>query len=47
MQNEQLLTKREVFQDEILTGMEGANQPTQQMPEPDDHGENHIRTVTC
>jgi hypothetical protein len=29
-----------LFQDEILARMEGANQPTQQMLEPRDHGEN-------
>ena len=47
MQDEQLLTKGRVFQDLILAGMEGANQPTQQRLEPDNHDENHIRTAAC
>jgi hypothetical protein len=31
--------------DEILAGTEGANQTTLQMPEPHDHGENHIELL--
>ena len=45
MQDEQLLTKGEVFEDEILAGTKGANQPTQQMPEPHDHGQNLIELL--
>jgi len=40
MQGKQLLPKGEVFENEILAGTKGANQPTQQMSEPRDHGEN-------
>ena len=40
MEREQLLTKRQIFKHEILTGPEGANQPTEKMPEPRDHGKN-------
>jgi hypothetical protein len=44
VQDEQLLKKGEVFEDEILAGTKGANQPTQ-MPEPHDHGQNLIELL--
>ena len=42
MQGKQLLTKGEVFENEILAGTKSAKQPTKQMSEPRDHGENLI-----
>lgn len=45
MQCEQLLPKDEVFQDQVLAGTKGANQPTQQMSEARDHGENLIELL--
>jgi hypothetical protein len=44
VEREQLLTKRQIFKHEILTGPEGANQPAEKMPEPSDHGKNLIET---
>jgi hypothetical protein len=40
MESEQLLTQGEIFQDEILAGTERTNNPTQQVPEPDNHDKN-------
>jgi len=34
------LTAGEVFKDEILAGTESTNNPTNEMPEPHDHGKN-------
>ena len=44
MEREQLLTKRQIFKHEILTGSESANQPAEKMPEPSDHNKNLIET---
>ena len=45
MEDKQLLPEGEIFEDEILAGTEDADQPTQQMPEPHTHGENHIEQL--
>ena len=45
MKDKQLLPEGEIFEDEILAGTEDADQPTQQMREPYNHGENHIEAV--
>ena len=47
MQCVQLLTKGEVFEDQVLAGTKGANQPTRQMSEGRDHGENLIELRPC
>lgn len=44
MESKQLLTESEVFKDEILAGTEGANNPSQEVPEPHDHDKNLIGT---
>lgn len=45
MEDKQLLPEGEIFEDEILAGTEDADQPTQQMREPYNHGENHIELL--
>ena len=45
MEDKQLLPEGEIFEDEILAGTEDADQPTQEMPEPYTHGENHIEQL--
>jgi len=36
---------REVFEDQVLAGTKGVNQPTQQISEARDHGENLIELL--
>ena len=38
MQSQQLLTKSQVFEDEVLPGTESAVQPAEEMSERHDHG---------
>ena len=40
MERQQLLTEGQIFKHEVLTGLEGANRPAENVPEPSDHGEN-------
>ena len=40
MERQQLLTKGQIFKHRVLTGLEGANRPAENVPEPRDHGEN-------
>ena len=40
VERQQLLTKGQIFKHEVLTGLEGANRPAENVPEPRDHGEN-------
>ena len=34
------MTKGQIFKHRVLTGLEGANRPAENVPEPRDHGEN-------
>jgi hypothetical protein len=43
MESQQLPTQSEVLKDEILAGSECTNNPTEEVPEPHDHGKNLIR----
>ena len=43
VESEKLLTKGEVFKDEILTGTERTDNPPKEVPEPHDHGKNLTR----
>jgi len=43
--SQQLLTKREVFQDQILARTKRTANPANQMPEPHDHGKNLIESL--
>ena len=45
MQSQQLLTQRQVFEEEALPGPQSADHPPEEMPEPHDHGKNLIGTV--
>ena len=45
MQSQQLPTESQVLEDEVLPGKENADQPTEEMSEPHDHGRNHIGKV--
>jgi hypothetical protein len=38
VQSQQLLTESQVFQDEVLAGTDGADQPAEEMSERQDHG---------
>ena len=40
MKSEQLLTQGKIFEDEILAGPEGTNNPAEEVPEPYDHAQN-------
>jgi hypothetical protein len=40
VQSQQLLTQRQVFEDEVLPGTESADHPPEEMPERHDHGKN-------
>jgi len=44
VQREELLTKCEVFHDEVLAGTQGADYPSDEMPERRGHGRNLIGT---
>ena len=43
MESEQLLTEGKIFEDEVLAGAKGTAKPTEEVPEPHDHGKNLIR----
>ncbi len=43
MKSQQLLTQSKIFEDEILAGAKGTAKPAEEVPEPHDHGKNHIR----
>jgi hypothetical protein len=45
VQSQQLLTQRQVFEDEVLPGTESADHPPEEMPERHDHGKNLSGTV--
>jgi hypothetical protein len=45
VQNQQLLTQSQVFEDEVLPGTESADHPPKEMPERHDHGKNLTGTV--
>ena len=45
VQSQQLLTERQVFKDEVLTGPESADHPPEEMPKQHDHGENLIGKI--
>jgi hypothetical protein len=45
VQSQQLLTQRQVFEEEALPGPQSADHPPEEMPEPHDHGKNLIGTV--
>ena len=50
MQSQQLPTESQVLEDEVLTGTENADQPTEEMPKRHDHGKNFsgkIRIELC
>ena len=40
MKSEQLLTQGKIFEDDILAGAEGTNNPAEEVPEPYDHAQN-------
>jgi len=42
VKSEQLLTQRQIFEDEILAGTKGTTKPAEEVPETHDHGENLI-----
>jgi hypothetical protein len=42
VQRQELLTKSKIFQDEIPTRTQGADNPADQVPEPQEHGRNLI-----
>ncbi len=44
MEGKQLLTKGQIFEDQILARSEGTKNPTEKVPEPHDHGRNLIET---
>jgi Fic family protein len=41
MQSQQLLTESEIFKDEVLSGTESTDRPSQEMSERSDYGQNH------
>ena len=41
MQSQQLLTESEIFKDQILSGTERTDNPSQEMPERRDDGQDH------
>ena len=41
MQRKKLLTQSEIFENEILSGTECNDKPSQEMPERHDYGRNH------
>jgi Fic family protein len=41
MQSQQLLTESEIFKDEVLSGTESTDRPSQEMSERSDYGRNH------
>jgi hypothetical protein len=43
VKSQQLLTQSKIFEDEILAGAKGTAKPAEEVPEPHDHGKNHIR----
>jgi hypothetical protein len=45
VQSQQLLMKSQVFKDEVLPGMESADQPAEEMSERYDHGKNSIGKI--
>jgi hypothetical protein len=45
VQSQQLPTESQVLEDEVLTGTENADQPTEEMPERHDHSRNYIEMV--
>jgi hypothetical protein len=45
VQSQQLLTKSQVFEDQVLAGVESADYPPEEMPERQDHGKNFIGKV--
>src|SRR5215472_2511979 len=45
VQSEQLPTESEVFEDELLAGAKGADDPPEEMPERHNHGKNVIGTI--
>jgi hypothetical protein len=45
VQRQQLLTKGQVFEDEVLAGVESADHPPEEMSERQDHGKNIIGKV--
>jgi hypothetical protein len=42
VESQELLTQSKVFEDEILAGTKGTAKPTEEVPEPHDHGKNLI-----
>jgi hypothetical protein len=42
VQRQELLTKRKIFQDEVPTRTQGADNPADEVPEPQEHGRNLI-----
>ena len=45
MKSEQLLTQGKIFEDDILAGPEGTNNPAEDVPEPYDHAQNLTGTL--
>jgi hypothetical protein len=45
VKSEQLLTQRQIFEDEILAGAKGTAQPAEDVPEPYDHATNLTGTL--
>ena len=45
MQSNQLLTESEIFKDQILSGTEGYGNPSQEMSERRDDGQNHDQNL--
>jgi hypothetical protein len=43
VQRQELLTKRKIFQDEVPTRTQGADNPADEVPEPREHGRNLIQ----
>jgi len=46
VQSQQLLTESEVFKDEILSGTERTDSPSQEMSEQRNNGQNHGQNLT-
>lgn len=45
MQRQELLAESQIFEDEVLTGTEGTDNPTDEVPEARDHGSNIIEIL--
>jgi hypothetical protein len=44
VESQELLPEGKILQDEILAGTECADNPSNEVPEPDDHGKNLIES---